>query len=489
MRLKQLIKGLDYQQLEDFSDDVEVKGISCNSEDIAPGYLFVAISGQKVDGHNFIEQAIAKGARALIIQRDIPLKNKLAKIKVKDSRLALASVCAAFFHYPAKQLKVIGITGTNGKTTVSYIIEKILAEANFPAAVLGTINYRIGNKKYQALNTTPRADRLQAFLHQSACAKFKYAIMEVSSHALDQHRVEGVDFSTAIFTNLSHEHLDYHRNLEDYFSCKLRLFEGLDKDAWAIINLDQPYAERIAKRIRSKCLTYGIEQPAQCRAVDLRLEGEKSRFRAITPFGNLDIESPLVGRYNVYNILAAISAALVEGIDPADIREALKTVAAIPGRLEGVDCGQNFSVYIDYAHTADALKQVLSNLKELKKGRTILVFGCGGDRDKAKRSLMGETACCLSDFVFITSDNPRSEDPGEIITDIIQGIDKEINNYKVVLDRQQAIFEALSFAQKYDTVVIAGKGHESRQIFSDKTIYFNDRKVAEEILSCLPLKK
>lgn len=504
MKLKKLIKDLVYRRIENVTD-CEIKGVSCNSHNIAPGYLFVAIKGERLDGHNFVTYAIDKGAKAIILQKDVPVKKGIAKILVEDSRIALACVSAAFFAYPAKRLKTIGITGTNGKTTVSYLIEKILGCAGHSSGVIGTVNCRIGNKLYSAtcpvrnrtpkieisngVNTTPQADILQSFLQEILLAKSRYAIIEVSSHAIAQHRIDFIDFSTAIFTNLSPEHLDYHGNLDNYFSCKSSLFKGLSAGAVAIINADDPYGQELQKEASSKALTYGIEQLAQIKARDLKLGIDRLKFTAITPRGNIEIESPLIGRHNVYNILAAISAAFAEGIDFAHIASGIEACACVPGRLERIDCGQDFLVFIDYAHTEDALKKILGALRALSKNKIILVFGCGGDRDKFKRPKMGKVATESSDFVILTTDNPRSEDPQLIISDIIKGIGKKINNYKVVLDRFAAIKNALSLAQNRDIVVIAGKGHESSQIFADKTIHFNDREAVKEILQCLQQKK
>ena len=488
MKLKRLIKNLDYKRIENISD-CEIKGISCDSRNIAPGYLFVAIKGQRHDGHKFVKQAIDKGAAALILQNDLSFKTEVVKILVPDSRAALACASAAFFGYPAKNLKIIGITGTNGKTTVSYLIEKILDCAGCPCGVIGTVNYRLGRKQYSAVNTTPQADILQSFLQEILLAKSKYAIIEVSSHALAQHRVDCLDFDLSIFTNLSQEHLDYHGNLDNYFSCKSGLFERLAADAFAIINADDVYGRKLIKKVRSKILTFGIERPAQIRAKNLNLGINKIKFTAVTPGGNIEIDSPLIGRHNVYNILAAISAAFVEGIDFSAIASGISSCIYIPGRLERVDCAQEFEVFIDYAHTEDGLEKALQALQQIKKNKIILVFGCGGDRDKTKRPKMGKVATRLSDSVILTNDNPRSENPEQIVSDILKGIDKKATNYKIVLDRFQAIQEALSFAGRGDIVVIAGKGHESSQIFADRTVPFSDREAAEEILRCLPSKK
>ena len=481
MKLERLIKDLAYRHIEGIAD-CEIKGISCDSRNIRPGYLFVAIRGLCQDGHSFINQAIAKGAKAVILEENLPLKKEVAKILVRDSRAALASVCAVFFGEPAKSLKTIGITGTNGKTSVSYLIEKILTCAGHISGVVGTINYRIGSKVYSGVNTTPQADLLQSFLQEIVLAKSKYAIIEVSSHALAQHRVEAIDFSTAVFTNLSPEHLDYHSNLDNYFSCKSSLFKGLSAGACAVINIDEPYGKKLLKMVKSRVLTYGIECPAQIQAKNLRLKIDKLKFTAVTPGGKIEIESPLIGRHNVYNILAAIGAAFVEDIDFSHIASGIKSCACVSGRLERVNCGEDFLIFVDYAHTEDALKKVLQTLRSLSKRKIILVFGCGGDRDKTKRPRMGKVAARLADFVILTSDNPRSENPREIISDIMRGISKRKTNYQVILDRAGAIGRALSIARKRDIVLIAGKGHERSQIFADKVIPFNDCEAVKQVL-------
>ncbi|MCQ9207867.1 MAG: UDP-N-acetylmuramoyl-L-alanyl-D-glutamate--2,6-diaminopimelate ligase [Omnitrophica bacterium] len=484
MNLKELIKDLNCERTEGISD-CEIKGISCDSNKIAPGHLFVAIKGQRADGHSFINQAIAKGAKAVIAEQDFISKPDLVKLLVQDSRAALACVCSRFFGHPAKSLKAIGITGTNGKTTVAYLIESILASAGHLSAVTGTINYRIGSKVYAAANTTPQADILQSFLQETVLAKSRYVIIEVSSHALAQHRVDYIDFSQAVFTNLSGEHLDYHGSLNNYFSCKSSLFERLSASGVGIINVDDHYGRKLANSLKSgQTLTFSIDQPARIQAKNIKLDIEHSRFRAVTPQGDIEIESPLIGRYNIYNVLAAIAVAFIEKIDFSHIASAVKGFSSVPGRLERVDCGQDFLAFIDYAHTDDALANVLRGLRQLSKNKIILVFGCGGDRDRLKRPRMGKVASELTDVTIITSDNPRSEDPAQIAADIIQGIDQKTNNCKVILDRFRAIRQAVSYAQSGDILLIAGKGHESTQVFADKTIHFSDREVIKEILRC-----
>lgn len=483
MKLKDLIKNLSYDRIENISD-CEIKGITCDSRKIGPGYLFVAINGGQLDGHHFINQALGRGAVAVIAQEDRPVKKTAAKILVQDSRNALAYISATFFDHPANKLKVIGITGTNGKTSVSYLIRNILASAEESSGLIGTINYSIGDNTYPAPSTSPGADILQSFLQEIVLAQSKYAIIEVSSHALVQHRVDYIDFTQAIFTNLSPEHLDYHKSLKRYFSAKASLFERLNASDTAIVNLDDRYGRGLTKKIKSKLLTFGIEQTAQIQAKNIKLDINKSCFTIVTSRGEIEIESSLIGKHNVYNILAAVASAFVENIDFSDIASGVKSLRTVPGRLERIDCGQDFLLFIDYAHTDDALKKVLQTLCKRAKHRIIVVFGCGGDRDKAKRARMGKVATDLAGLTIITSDNPRSEDPQEIIADIIKGIAKKKNNYRVVLDRFQAIEQALAEASRQDIVLLAGKGHESAQIFAKKKVHFNDREAVEKILKC-----
>lgn len=483
MKLKQLIDKLEYRRLENMAD-CQIEGVCCNSNSAHPGYLFVAIEGHHFDGHNFISQALKKGASAVIVEKDVALDEKVPKIIVADSQTALACMSALFFDYPDKKLKIIGITGTNGKTTVSYLIEQILSSE--VSGVIGTINYRIGQKQYPAPNTTPQADTLWAFLQEVVLAQGKYAIIEVSSHALVQRRIEGLKFAYAIFTNLSPEHLDYHENLDAYFSSKAELFKQLDYGGTVIINADDYYGQKLIALAESKVVSFGIDNQAQIQAKNIRLSIEHSFFKITTPCGELDIKTPFIGKHNVYNILAAVSLAISEKISFKQISGSLNSFKGVPGRLESVKCDQDFSVFIDYAHTEDALEKVLRTLRQIRAGRIIVVFGCGGDRDKAKRPAMGRVAAELADLVIVTSDNPRGENLEKIISDITQGIDKQKDNYQVIPDRSEAIKRALSLAKAGDTILIAGKGHESTQIFAKETIHFNDREEVETILTRNP---
>ncbi|MFH1045423.1 MAG: UDP-N-acetylmuramoyl-L-alanyl-D-glutamate--2,6-diaminopimelate ligase [Candidatus Omnitrophota bacterium] len=488
MRLKDLIKDLSYKKAENLQD-AEITGVGVNSHTVSPGYLFVAVKGERLDGHNFVPEAIAKGARAVVIEKDLPLSASVAKIVVADTRAALIKLCAAFFEHPAEKLNNVGITGTNGKTTVSYLIETMLGYAGYKSGVIGTINYRVAGKNYPATNTTPGADILHRFLREIVSAQAKYAIIEVSSHALEQKRTSGIRFQSAIFTNLSAEHLDYHKTMANYFTAKARLFRALDKKAWAIVNTDDAYGRKLVKITKAQVLTYGLAHVADIQAQGLTLDVRGSRFTVRTPQGSFLVNTPLIGEHNIYNILAAIGFACAEHLDMTPVLVALKSFNGTPGRLERVECGQDFAVFIDYAHTDAALKIVLDTVRRLSPGRVIVVFGCGGDRDKQKRPRMGKVATERADSVIITCDNPRSEKPEQIVNDILKGISAKKHNYTVVLDRYAAIREALTQAEVNDVVVIAGKGHENVQIFAERTVAFSDRSCTEEILKCLPLAK
>ncbi|MCU0651921.1 MAG: UDP-N-acetylmuramoyl-L-alanyl-D-glutamate--2,6-diaminopimelate ligase [Candidatus Omnitrophica bacterium] len=483
MKLVELLQSLgSYQLLSDLAD-FEVKGITCNSQNVAEGYIFVAIKGTSCDGHKYIDDAIRGGAKAVIVQGSelkVPSHEKACYISVDDTHEALAKLAAKFFGCPSEKIKVIGITGTNGKTTITYLIEAILKEAGLKPAVIGTINYRFQDKLIPAKNTTPGAGDLQAMLKGMLDNGASHVIMEVSSHALDQERVAGVNFYAGIFTNLTQDHLDYHHNLDNYFQAKARLFISLKPGSLAIINNDDGYAKKLINLTQAKVVTYGIKYNVDVLAKGITFDAMHTEFILEAGLKELGFSVHLIGRHNVYNILAAIAFAIHEGIDFTTIKSALEKFTFVPGRLEKVENKKNISVLIDYAHTEDALRNVISTLREVSRNKIIVVFGCGGERDKAKRPKMGEAVTELADYALITNDNPRSEDPQQIISDIKSGIKK--NNYCVIPDRREAIKKALALAKSQDIVLIAGKGHEDYQILKNNRIPFNDRKVAFECL-------
>jgi UDP-N-acetylmuramoyl-L-alanyl-D-glutamate--2,6-diaminopimelate ligase len=467
--------------------DLEIKGITSNSKEVKKNFLFVAIKGNRQDGNQFIKEAISRGACIIVVEKDAPKIKTRAKVVfliVDDCRKFFAQITHKFYGAPSDKIKVVGITGTNGKTTISYLIEAMTKESGQRCGVIGTISHRFRNKVIVAKNTTPGSGQLQQLLAKMCKSKVKYCAMEVSSHALDQERVAGVNFSQAIFTNLTQDHLDYHKNLENYFLAKAKLFSILPATSIAIINHDDKYAGRIKQLTKARILTYGIDKKSTVMAKDINYSMQGAEFSLVGPGLNTRIKTGLVGRHNIYNVLAAIAWGISEKLSVVDIKSALEKFKNVPGRLERVDCPQGFSIFVDYAHTPDALFNVISALRPLVRGKIIVIFGCGGERDKLKRPQMGKTVTDLADYAIITSDNPRSENPAQIIRDIRQGIKK--NNYCVVADRRQAIRKGLSLISKGDCLLIAGKGHEDYQILKNKVLKFSDRKVVRE---CLGLMK
>lgn len=484
MRIKELFNRAGINA--EIAGDFEVKGISCNSKHILDGFIFIAVRGASRDGHDFVEEAVKKGAKAVISQQssvNSQQQKSVPVILVKDSRRALINLAKEFYGNPSEKIKVIGITGTNGKTTVSYIIEALLKEAGFIPAVLGTINYRFKDVEIPSWNTTPGVLDLQAMLADMSGQGVNYAVMEVSSHAAEQERIEGIKFHSAIFTNLTQDHLDYHQTIENYFNAKARLFKSLASPAFAVVNIDDQYGLRLKGLIPVKTVTYGIESSASVKARDIRFDIAHTEFTLESDGLEFKFTTPLVGRHNVYNILAAVAWAKEAGIDFKIIVAGIKKFGFVPGRLERINADSGFNVFVDYAHTQDALYNVITTLRELSPARLIVVFGCGGERDKDKRPKMGRVVSELADYSIITSDNPRSEDPEDIVADIKKGINKD--NYCVVLDRRQAIKMALALAKKGDTVLLAGKGHENYQVMKDKILHFDDREVARECLKSI----
>ena len=494
MKLKELIKNLKVEEITSFANP-DITGVSCDSRKAKEGYLFVAVRGCKDDGHRYLNEVLEKGARAVVVEKDTLLvKKNITKIKVKDSRVALAYLSSSFYHAPSEHLKVIGVTGTNGKTTITYLLDSILKRAGYKTGLIGTIAYRIGGRLIAAHATTPGVIALEGFLAELVREKSDYLVMEVSSHSLDQHRVEKIEFDTAIFTNLTKfEHLDYHHNMKGYLSAKLLLFrkylaESCKKKKKAIINIDDPFAShflKAARRNEIKITTYGMKRGDVTARNYLATELGAS-FKIVSSAGDLQIFTGLRGRFNLYNILAAVACSIAEGIDLRFIKEGIEEIGTIPGRLEKIDCGQPFEVLVDYAHTESALRKVLLFARELPFKRILLVFGCGGDRDTRKRARMGKIATALADFSIITSDNPRNEKPEDIIREIERGIRRGYRKkYKVVVNREEAIRQGLALAKKGDLLLIVGKGHETYQILKDTIIPFDDRLVTRKILESM----
>jgi len=462
---------------------VEIKGITCNSKAVKKGFVFVAVKGERQDGGCFIKEAVANGASLVVVQGNalkIKIPQSVKLLRVNDCRRFLAEASAEFYGRPSEGLRVVGITGTNGKTTISYLIEAIAKESGRACGVIGTINYRFKGRKILAKNTTPGPVELQGLLARMQTLRIKYCAIEVSSHALDQERVSGINFSQAVFTNLTQDHLDYHKNLENYFLAKAKLFSGLAESRAAIINNDDKYGQRLKQLICCRLISYGIKNKSTVMAKDIVSGIGGTQFTLVAPGINSRIKTHLIGRYNIYNILAAISWGISEEIPLKDIKSAIEKFKNVPGRLEKVSCRKGRNIFVDYAHTPDALFNVISALRPLVSGRIIVIFGCGGERDKLKRPKMGKIVSCLADYAIITNDNPRSEDPLGIIKDICTGIRKD--NYRVIPDRFKAVKAGLALMKNNDCLIIAGKGHEQYQILQDKVLHFSDRKAVQKCL-------
>ncbi|MFA5164689.1 MAG: UDP-N-acetylmuramoyl-L-alanyl-D-glutamate--2,6-diaminopimelate ligase [Candidatus Omnitrophota bacterium] len=483
MKLKDLLSDTEYKDSSVFPSGtgIEIKGISCDSKGASAGYLFIAVTGASSDGHKYINEAVDRGAVAVVMEKDVVVPDHVARIYVRNSREAAPRIANAYFGKPAGGLKCVGITGTNGKTTISYLVDSIVSAAGHKAGIIGTISYRIGSRVIPATNTTPGPVELFGFMGEMAKSGSDYLVMEVSSHALDQNRTGGISFDSAVFTNLTGDHLDYHKTMEEYFKAKSRLFSSLRGEAHAVINIDDEWGRKLLKISGGKVLTYGTKLVADFLATDIALSLDGTTFTVNHPGGTFSVDSKLIGMHNVYNMTAAAACGISLGFPADRVKRGIEALRSVPGRLEPVECGQPFKVFVDYAHTDDALSNVLSALKPLIKKKVIVVFGCGGDRDMTKRPRMGKVASEMADFVYVTSDNPRSEEPAAIAAMITGGI--KGSNYKVILDRTQAINEALSGAQEGDCVLIAGKGHEAYQVLRNTTISYDDREVARKILA------
>jgi UDP-N-acetylmuramoyl-L-alanyl-D-glutamate--2,6-diaminopimelate ligase len=485
VRLSELLTRLPGAELSG-DPGLEVSEVTHDSRRVSQGALFVAIRGLASDGNQYVEAARRKGALA-VVSEQAP-SGEGAWVRVGDARAALALLSAAVLGDPARSLELVGVTGTNGKTTTAYLVDSAVRAAGEKCGLVGTVEYRVGDRVAEAVRTTPESSDLQALFRQMVDAGCRRAVLEVSSHSLALERVHGLEFSVAVFTNLTRDHLDFHGDMDRYFAAKRLLFESLlREDGHAIVNLDAERADELLRASRGTVWTYSLENPAAdlvCEELSLSLDG--TRLRARTPKGPLELETVLLGRFNVQNLLAATGAALALGLPPDAVRRGIAGLRGVPGRMERIDAGQPFTVLVDYAHTDDALRNLLETVRGLKPQRVITLFGCGGDRDRTKRPLMGAVAARLSDLVVLTSDNPRSEPPEAILEEIRRGIPPARAKDTLVLpDRREAISRALELAGPGDAVVIAGKGHEPYQVLRERSVPFDDRQVAREALSRL----
>ena len=483
MKLNNIIKDLEEEYIKG-KENLKIDNISYDSRRIGSNGLFIAIEGFKTDGHKFIEESINNGAKAILIEKKLDYyRSDITYIKVKDSRKAMASVAANFYGNPQKELKLIGVTGTNGKTTTTYLIKSILQTAGFKTGLIGTIGNYIDEKELPSTRTTPNSLELSKLFRKMLDDGIEYVVMEVSSHALDLKRVYNLEFDVGVFTNISQDHLDYHKTLSEYIKVKSKLFQQVKSTGYSVINIDDKAAEKITKKCNSKIISYSLKNNSDYQAKEINLNAQGVSFSINNNDGKINLN--ITGKFNVYNALAAISVAFAFDINFEIVKKGLEGIDGIPGRFELVKNEQDFTLIVDYAHTADGMKNVLNTIEDLPKNRIIIVFGCGGDRDKEKRPVMGKVAANYGDYFIITTDNPRSEDPEAIIEDIKKGITNINKGYKVVIDRKDAIYEAINMAEKEDVIVIFGKGHETYQVFKDKTIHFDDREIAREAISSI----
>jgi len=457
----------------------EITGVTCDSRVVKPGFAFVCISGSKTDGHEYAKGALEKGAAVIVAERDLGIENQIV---VPDTHAAYSTMCANWFGNPAKDLKLIGVTGTNGKTSVTYMLKKILEAQGFKVGLIGTIQNMIGDEILATENTTPNAYDLNSLFALMKAKECTYVIMEVSSHALDQCRVYNLDFEVAMFTNLTQDHLDYHITMDNYLEAKKRLFRMCKT---AVINSDDEYSARLAEGLGCKVITYstGNDSTYSAKAIIYRPASVDYEFVGDTCINHVKVNTG--GKFTVYNSLCALSCAVELGFPINEAALALRELVGVKGRAEVVPTDRNFTVIIDYAHTPDGLKNILTTFRECEKNRLTVVFGCGGDRDKTKRPIMGSVAARYADFCIVTSDNPRSEVPGEIIKDILVGMDGTVTPYKVIENRVEAIKYAVETARENDIIVLAGKGHETYQILANGTIHLDEREVVAEALKGL----
>lgn len=474
MTLSELLRDVE---VKDKITDVVIQDVTDSTERLTPGCAFVCIRGGRFDGSDFARQALSRGAACVVCENDLGLPQQ---VLVEDARRAYALMCAAYFGNPADKLRLFGVTGTNGKTTTTYLLKEIFERAGARVGLIGTIEDIVGERRFDAARTTPDPYELHRLFSKMVCSGSECCVMEVSSQALKQRRVSGCRFETGVFTNLTEDHLDYHKTMAEYLSAKKILFTRCKT---GIINLNDPYAQSIIADSPCNAVTYSVGCEADYRAADIILNAAETRYRLHTGAGDWQVKLPLPGRFSVFNSLGAIAAAAQAGVEMPVILGALEESRGVRGRMEHVPTQRDFSVIIDYAHTPDGLENVLTALNCFKKGRIITVFGCGGDRDRTKRPLMGAAAQTLSDYCIITSDNPRSEPPDDIINDILPAFAcASPQTYQVIENRRRAIETALSLAGRDDIVLLAGKGHECYQVLADGVIHFDEREIVKDFL-------
>jgi UDP-N-acetylmuramoyl-L-alanyl-D-glutamate--2,6-diaminopimelate ligase len=486
MNLKDLISGLNVISANG-DMEIDINGIAYDSRKVKEGTVFVCIEGFSVDGHEYVPIAIENGAKALLVQKDVSVPDGITVVKVDNTRYALAQVSDTFYRHPSGKFTLVGITGTKGKTTTSFMIKSVLDKANHKVGLVGTLGSRIGDEVLATERTTPESYDLQALFSEMVEKDVNSVVMEVSSQGLELHRVSGCEYDVGVFTNISQDHIGpkEHPNFEHYLNAKIKLFSMCKT---GLINIDSKYGHEVIEKSKCDVLTFGIDNEADIKAKDIIHHPDSVEFNAVTPWGEKKIYVNIPGKFTVYNALASIGVCLKMGISFDVIAAGLVSVS-VPGRAEVVETGREFTIMIDYAHTPDSLENILTTVKGFAPGRVVNLFGCGGDRDRTKRPVMGKISGEIADFTIITSDNPRTEDPTGIIKEIEDGMKTTPGEYITIVDRRQAIKHAIENAQKNDVIVLAGKGHETYQIFKDKTIHFDEREVVREILDELTVDR
>lgn len=482
MKLSELLKDVEYQLLSG-DTDIDISALTIDSRRAASGTLFVCIKGFSTDGHKYIPAAAANGCGAVVCESEADIPDGMTAVYVPNgSREALAKIASAFYGEPSKKFRLIGVTGTNGKTSTTYFMETVLRSVGRKTGVIGTVGVTVDGEKLDvefATSTTPDTIELQAIFAEMSRRGVDDVIMEVSSHGLELKKVDGSDFDTCIFTNLTQDHLDFHKTMDNYCAAKARLFKMC---RYGVINADDSWAKEIEKQANCRFSTFGIETDADIRAYNIEYLMDRVSFTVDIGGKATDFVLHVPGRFSVYNALGVIGAALSMGISAEDIQKGIANIKGVPGRIQNIPNDLGINVIVDYAHTPDGVENILNAVREFTQGRIITVFGCGGDRDRTKRPIMGEIAGRLSDYCVVTSDNPRSEEPIDILKEIEPGVRSATENYVLVVDRRDAIVRAVNMAQKGDSVVIAGKGHENYEIFKDKTIHFDDAEEAQKAL-------
>lgn len=483
MKLNTLLESINTVEISG-ADNPDIQGIAYDSRVVKPGWLFVAISGHKIDGSEFITQALSSGAVAVVSEDHLDLGSGIVHIQVPRARRALAELANAYFGDLSRQMTVVGVTGTNGKTTTAYMIRDIMRGGGHKTGLLGTVAYEIGDRAIPASRTTPEAPDIHSMFQQMKEVGCDAAVMEVSSHAISLKRVHGIDFNVSVFTNLTQDHLDYHKDMDTYFNVKAELFEMLKKqhDRSAVINLDDPWGRKLVEErsLEADIITYGFNERSMVCAAGASLNAQGTSFEVYTPWGEGKVHLQLLGRFNIHNALAAIAVGGVCGIELKSMIRSLEEIKAVPGRLELVPNRKGRKVFVDYAHTDDAMKNVLNTLREICKGKLIIVFGCGGNRDNGKRIKMGNVASELADYSIVTSDNPRDEEPESIAAKVIEGFE-DSKTFEVILDRDQAIRRGIQLCGRKDILLVAGKGHETYQEIKGAVIPFDDRETVRGI--------